>query len=88
VGDVFGAHDAIEAGLLHLFAAEAETGDLRQAPSKLGDELRAVVVSAGFAGRQKDARIGWYGDRTSVDFLWGIAWRKMRRRNFVRLSNL
>jgi hypothetical protein len=26
VGDVFGAHDAIEAGLLHLFAAETETG--------------------------------------------------------------
>jgi hypothetical protein len=68
VGDVFGPNDAIEACVLHLLAAEAEAGKLRQPPLKLRDELRAVVVSAGFAGREKDARIGWYDDRTSVDF--------------------
>ena len=51
VGDVFGPHDAIEACVLHLPAAKAETGELGRTPAKLGDELRAVVVSAGFAGR-------------------------------------
>jgi len=68
VGDVFGPYDAIEACIFHLLAAKAEAGKLRQPPAKLSDELRAVVVSARFAGRQKDSRIGWYDDRTSVDF--------------------
>jgi uncharacterized protein YdeI (YjbR/CyaY-like superfamily) len=39
--------------------------------AKFGDELRAVVVAAGFAGREKDARIGWDNDGTSVDFSRG-----------------
>jgi len=68
VGDVFGSHDAIKACVLHLLAAEAEAEKLRQPPAKLRDELRAVVVAAGFASGEKDARFGWYGDRTSVDF--------------------
>jgi hypothetical protein len=68
VGDVFGPHDAVEASGFHFFAAKAEAGKLGQTPAKLGDELRTVVVSAGFAGREKDARIGWYRYRTSVDF--------------------
>ena len=57
-----------KARLLHLFASETERGNQRQTAAELGDELRAVVVSAGFAGRQKDARVGWNRDRTSVDF--------------------
>jgi hypothetical protein len=68
VGDVFGPHDAIEACILHLPAAEAEAAKLRQPPAKLRDNLRAVVVAAGFSGREKDARIVGYGNRTSVDF--------------------
>ena len=50
MGDVFGAHDAIEAGVSHLLAAETEAGDVRVAVAQLGDQLRAVVVAAGFAG--------------------------------------
>jgi hypothetical protein len=49
VGDVFGAHDAVEACGFHLLAAEAEAGKLRHPCAKLGDELRAVVVAACFA---------------------------------------
>jgi hypothetical protein len=68
VGDVFGPHNAIEACILHLLAAEAEAGELRHPLTKLGNELRAVMISAGFPCREKDARFGWYRDRTSVDF--------------------
>jgi uncharacterized protein YdeI (YjbR/CyaY-like superfamily) len=71
VGDVFGADDALEAGGLHLQAAEAEEGRLRGAGAELGDELRAVVVAAGFAGGEKDGRVGFGCDGTSVDFSRG-----------------
>ena len=84
VGNVFGADDAVEAGGFHLFAAEAEEGGCGLATAKFGDELRAVVVAAGFAGREKDARIGCRGDGTSVDFLEGIVWHKVRRSDFGR----
>jgi hypothetical protein len=50
VGNVFSADDAIEAGLLHLPAAEAEARGVRMAAAQLGDKLRAVVVAAGFTG--------------------------------------
>ena len=50
MGNVFGADDAIEAGIFHLLAAETEARDVRVAVTQLGDELRAVVVAAGFAG--------------------------------------
>ncbi len=56
VGDVFGAHDAIEAGGFHLFAAEAEECGVGIASVQFRDELRAVVVPAGLAGGEKDAR--------------------------------
>jgi uncharacterized protein YdeI (YjbR/CyaY-like superfamily) len=49
-------------------AAEAKTGELRVTPAKLRNELRAVVISACFAGRQEDTRIGWDNDGNSVDF--------------------
>jgi hypothetical protein len=64
----FGADDAVEAGGFHLAATEAEGGEVRVADVQLGDDLRAVVVSAGFAGREEDARVGVGGDGTSVDF--------------------
>jgi hypothetical protein len=68
VGNVFGANDAVEAGGFHLFAAEAEAGESGMAFAEFGDELRAIVVAAGFAGREKDVRIGPVSDGTSVDF--------------------
>jgi uncharacterized protein YdeI (YjbR/CyaY-like superfamily) len=37
---------------------------------QLGDQLCAVVVAAGFAGGEKDGRIGRGADGTSVDFSW------------------
>jgi hypothetical protein len=36
VGDVFGADDALEAGVFHLFAAEAEAGESGVAGSEFG----------------------------------------------------
>jgi hypothetical protein len=68
VGYVFRANDAVEACGFHLLASEAEAGELRQAAAKLGDELCSIVIPAGLAGREKDARIGWYDNGTSVDF--------------------
>jgi uncharacterized protein YdeI (YjbR/CyaY-like superfamily) len=38
------------------------------ASAKFHEELGAVVVAAGFAGREKDARVGARDDGTSVDF--------------------
>jgi hypothetical protein len=57
VGDVFGPDDAVEAGGFHLLSAQAEAGELRVASPKFDEELGAVVVAAGFAGREEDARI-------------------------------
>ena len=84
MGDIFGADDAIKSRGFHLFAAEAEAGGVRMAVAQFGDELGAVVVAAGFAGREKDSRIGWINDGTSVDFLEGIVWHKVRRNDFER----
>lgn len=56
--DVFGADDALLAGSLHLLAAEPGEGRSWEVAAQGGDEVGAVGVSGGFAGRQKDARIG------------------------------
>jgi uncharacterized protein YdeI (YjbR/CyaY-like superfamily) len=85
VGNVFGAHDTVEAGVLHLRAAEAKTGELRAPPAKFRDELRAVVVSACFTGRQKDTRIGRDNDGNSVDFSGGDCMGKGAARKFRAL---
>ena len=50
VGNVLGADDAIEAGVFHLLAPKTEVRGVGVAASQLGDELRSVVVAAGFAG--------------------------------------
>jgi hypothetical protein len=71
VSYVFSADDAVEAGGLHLGATEAERGEVRMAGVEFGEELRAVVVAAGFAGGEEDARVGGGGDGTSVDFSGG-----------------
>jgi hypothetical protein len=46
----------------HLAAAEAEEGGGGEIGAQCGDELGTVVVAAGLAGRDKDARIGESGD--------------------------
>ena len=66
VGDVFGTDDTLLACLLHLLAAETEEGGGRNGGFEGGDELRAVMVSAGFACREEDARVGWSADELSL----------------------
>jgi uncharacterized protein YdeI (YjbR/CyaY-like superfamily) len=55
---------------------------LWHAAAKLGEKLRAVVIPAGFAGRQKDARIGWRNDGISVDFSGGDCMEKGAAKRF------
>jgi hypothetical protein len=66
VGYVFGPDDAVEAGGFHLAATEAEGGEVRVAGAQFGDDLGAVVIAAGFAGREEDARVGVDGDGMSL----------------------
>jgi hypothetical protein len=40
---------------------------VRVARAQLGDDLGAVVVAAGFAGREEDARVGRRGDGMSLN---------------------
>jgi len=82
VGDVFGADDAVEAGGFHLQAAEAEGGEVGHAGTEFGEDLRAVVVAAGFAGREEDIRVGCCGDGTSVDFSRGDCMAVRAAKNF------
>jgi hypothetical protein len=39
--------------------------------AKFVENLSAVVVAAGFSGREEDGRVGASGDATSVDFSRG-----------------
>jgi len=82
VSDVFGAHDAVEAGGFHFPAAEAEGAELRHAATKLCENLCAIVISAGFAGREKDARVGWANNGISVDFSGGDCMQKGAAKKF------
>ena len=68
VGHVFGADDALLACGLHLATAEAEERGAGVAACELGDDLCAVVIARGFAGGEKDGRVGGGGDVSSVDF--------------------
>jgi hypothetical protein len=82
VGYVFGANDAVETGGFHLAATEAEGGEVREAGAEFSDDLGAVVVAAGFAGREEDARIGVGRDGTSVDFSGGDCMARMAAKRF------
>jgi uncharacterized protein YdeI (YjbR/CyaY-like superfamily) len=68
VGYVFGADDALLSGGFHLATAEAEEGGAGVAARELRDDLCAVVIAGGLAGREKDGRVGGDGDGSSVDF--------------------
>ena len=50
VGDVFGADDAVLAGVVHLAAAKSEERGVGERGAEVGDDLRAIVISAGLAG--------------------------------------
>ena len=71
MGHILGANDAIKPSLRHLPAAKPKKLRLRIAPTQLGDNLRAIMVTAGFTGGEEDTRIGCGPDRTSVDFSRG-----------------
>ena len=66
-GDVFGADDLLLVLASHLGAAEAGEGGVRKTCAEGSDELGTVGVAGGFAGREKDARIGCSGDE--VEFI-------------------
>ena len=62
MGDVFGADDALLASGFHGGSAKAGEGGGGDSGAEFGDDLGAVVVAGGFAGGEKDARIGVRGD--------------------------
>jgi hypothetical protein len=65
-GDVFGADDLLLMLAGHLSAAEAAERGLGDAGAEGGDDLGAVGVAGGFAGREEDARVGGSGDASSL----------------------
>jgi hypothetical protein len=69
--DVFGADDLLLVPAGHLGAAEAGEGGVGQAGLEGGDELCAVGVAGGFARRQKDMRIGYGSDASSLSSFFG-----------------
>ena len=64
--------------MLHLAAAETEGGEVRVTGVQLGDDLGAVVVSAGFAGREEDARVGGRSDGISLNGCGSSARQRLR----------
>jgi hypothetical protein len=88
-GDVFGADDLLLMLPGHLGAAEAGEGGVWDADTESGNELRAVGVAGGFAGREENARIGeTCGDASSlssfaawdevVQLTWSARWLCVR----------
>ena len=71
MGYILGTNNAIKPSLCHLPAAKPKKLRLRIAFAQFGDNLRAIMVSTGFTGGEKDTRIGCGPDRTSVDFSRG-----------------
>ena len=86
-GDVFGADDAVEAGGA-ISPPPRPKSWVGMAGAECGDELRAVVVAGGFAGREEDARIVTVGDEISVNFSEEIACKKMPPGDSEQWSNL
>jgi uncharacterized protein YdeI (YjbR/CyaY-like superfamily) len=82
VGDVFGADDAILAGVGHFLASEAEEFGLGHSGAKFGDDLGAVVIATGLAGRKEDSRMGCRFDGTSVDFSRGNCMAEVAAKRF------
>jgi len=53
-------------GLFHLRSAETGEGSLGQTVAQGDDKGRAIGVAGGFAGGEKDARVGLRGDVLSL----------------------
>jgi hypothetical protein len=70
-GDVFGADDLLLVLAGHLGAAETRERGVRDAVTEGGDELSAVGVAGGFARREKDTRIGYSSDASSLSSFFG-----------------
>jgi hypothetical protein len=64
--DVFGADDLLLMLTCHLSAAETGEAGAGDAGAEGGDDLGAVGVAGGFAGREEDARVGGSGDASSL----------------------
>ena len=82
VGDVFGAHDTIQAGVGHFFAAEPEELGLRRAVAEFCNDLGTVVIATGLAGGEEDSRIGCRYDGISVDFSRGNCMAEVAAKRF------
>jgi hypothetical protein len=70
-GDVFGADDLLLVLAGHLGAAETSERGVGQAGAEGGDKLSAVGVAGGFAGREKDERVGGGCDVSSLSSFFG-----------------
>jgi uncharacterized protein YdeI (YjbR/CyaY-like superfamily) len=66
--DVFCSNNAFESGVSHLPPTQPEEGRLGQSVAKFADELGSVMVATSLTGGEKNARIGWNADASSVDF--------------------
>lgn len=67
--DIFSADDLLLVLMGHLYAAETCEGGVGEAEADGGDDLGAVGVPGGFAGRKKNARIGDGSDGSSLSFV-------------------
>jgi len=71
VGDVLGPYDALKSGFFQFLTSESEAAEVRSAAAQFGQDLGTIVVAAGLACRQEDARVGTRGNESSVDFYPG-----------------
>ena len=77
VGDVFGVDDAGLAGSLHVEAAEAGEGGLREFLFQGEDDLGAVKVSGGLAGGEEEVRVGVHAVAEGMGVPW---WKRICQR--------
>jgi uncharacterized protein YdeI (YjbR/CyaY-like superfamily) len=82
VCDIFGPYNPVKACGFHLKTTKSEASELRQPASKLREYQCAIVISASFAGREKDGRIGESVDTFSVDSSRGDCMASNTARDF------
>ena len=83
VGDVFGADDAGLAGGLHEEAAETGEGGLGESLFQGVDDLRAVEIARGFAGGEKEVRVGVHAIAWGTRVPW---WKRICQRSLRRIQ--
>jgi hypothetical protein len=88
-GDVLCADDLLLVLASHLGAAETGKGRVGKAGAECSDDLCAVGVTRGFAGREEDPRIGESSNGSSLSFVccgrevavpltWSARWLRVR----------